>query len=104
MSVLGTNVFSGGAPLWQAATPSFLTTWSTMTTAATATATLSTISCQGLTPNSIIQATVNKDDQSGSGTCWLVSSTPGTNSITYTVGAATTANSQLQLATTIEKY
>lgn len=104
MSVLGGNVFSGGTAIWQTATPSFLTTWSTMTTAATNTATLSTINCANLTANSVIQATISKDDQAGAGNCWLISSAPGAGTITYVVGSNTTASSQLQIATTIEKY
>lgn len=104
MSVLGGNVFSGGAAIWQPATPSFLVTWSTMTTAATNTATLSTITCANITANSVIQATIQKDDQAGSGNCWLISSAPAAGTITFVVGSNTSSNSQLQIATTIEKY
>ena len=75
-----------------------------MTTAATNTATLSTINCANITVNSVVQATVQKDDQSGSGNCWLISSAPGAGTITFVIGSNSSSNSQLQLATTIEKY
>ena len=93
-----------GTAFFQPNLPNFNVTWSTMTTAAVASVTLSTSVLQYVTPTSIIQATISKDDQAGSGTCWLISSAPGISTITYTLGAASSANSQLQIATTVEKY
>ena len=93
-----------GTTLFQPNLPIFNVTWSTMTTAAVATATLSTSILQYVTPTSVIQATICKDDQAGSGNCWLISSAPGISTITYTIGAASSANSQLPLATSIEQY
>ena len=75
-----------------------------MTTAAVNTATLSTTLLKYVTPNSVIQAVVTKDDQQGGGTCWLVTSVPGVSSITYNIAANSSANSQLTLATTVLKY
>ena len=93
-----------GTAFFQPNLPNFNVTWSTMTTAAVASVTLSTSVLQYVTPTSVIQATISKDDQAGSGNCWLVSSAPGISTITYTLGAASSANSQLQIATTVERY
>jgi hypothetical protein len=76
-----------------------------MTTAAVSTVTLSTSILQYVTPDSVIHATLSKDDQTvPSGNCWIVTAAPGNATITYNLAAATSANSQLTIATSVEKY
>jgi hypothetical protein len=84
--------------------PSYLTTWSTMTSAATTTATLSTIQTANLRPTSIVLSAVQVDDQQGGGAAWLLSASPGSNNLTFTLGGASSSNSQLGIAWSIQQY
>ena len=57
----------------------------------------------GVNSQTVITASVQVDDQQGSGTCWLISATPGTNTITFTLAASPTASSTLVIAWSVHK-
>lgn len=59
----------------------------------------------GVSATSVVMSTVSIDDQQGGGTCWIISSTPSANTITFTVAAApTTPNSSLRIDWFVAKY
>jgi hypothetical protein len=63
------------------------------------------VTVPGVLATSIVMSTVSIDDQQGSGVCWVISSRPTTNTITFTVASApTTPNSSLRIDWTVIQY
>lgn len=62
------------------------------------------VTVPGVTATSVVLSTIDIDDQQGGGTCWIISSTPTTNTITFTLAAATSANSTLRISWMVAKY
>jgi hypothetical protein len=62
------------------------------------------VTVPGVTATSVVLATVDIDDQQGAGTCWIISSTPTANTITFTLAAASSAASTLRISWMVAKY
>lgn len=63
------------------------------------------VTVPGVSATSVVASTVSVDDQQGGGTCWIISSTPSVNTITFTLAAApTTPNSSLRIDWLVAKY
>jgi hypothetical protein len=93
-----TNVTAGDA-LFNPATASGIFSWPNGASLTAA------VTVPGVSATSVIMATVSVDDQQGSGICWIISSTPSANTITFTVAAApTTPNSSLRIDWLVAKY
>ena len=93
-----TNVTAGNA-LFNPATASGIFTWPNGGSVTAA------VTVPGVSATSVVASTVSVDDQQGSGTCWIISSTPSANTITFTVAAApTTPNSSLRIDWLVAKY
>ena len=66
--------------------------------------TTNALTVSGLTPSSVVQATVCTDDQQGSGICWLISAAPTANTINFTIAATASVNSLLPISWTVERF
>jgi len=84
--------------LWNPVTASGIFNWPA---AASATA---AVTVPGVTATSVVLATLDIDDQQGPGICWIITSTPSANTITFTLAAASSVNSNLRISWMVAKY
>jgi hypothetical protein len=100
MSVISNQSFSDSVtPFFNPLTASGIFTWPAINNSTTATITVPNVKA-----TSVVLATIDVDDQQGSGICWIVTSTPSANTITITLAAAASASSTLRISWMVARY